>query len=82
MVEKQLAAVEEERASLEATMAAAKASDDSHYIEIQKKVNELKAQEAALYQKILDTESQTDILRVKEQQVKTLKHRNISCFSR
>lgn len=69
-VEKQLAAVEEERMSLEKTMVVAKESGDSHYIEIQKKVNALKEQEATLSQKILDTESQTDVLRVEENKVK------------
>lgn len=69
-IEQQLAVIEENRRQLEETMMTAKESGDSHYLEIQKKLNDLKNQEAALEQKKLDAEDQNLILDLKLKEVK------------
>lgn len=69
-IDQQIANLSEQRRSLEETMLTAKASGDSHWIEIQKQVNALKDQEAVLEQKRIDTMAASDVLDIKLQQVK------------
>lgn len=70
VIDEQLAKIRADRAQMEEVMAAAKASEDKNWIEIQKRVNELKAQEEALEQKRIDTENASEILELKLQKTK------------
>lgn len=70
VIDEQLAKIRADRAQMEEVMAAAKASEDKNWIEIQKRVNELKAQEESLEQKRIDTENASEILELKLQKTK------------
>ena len=70
VIDEQLAKVRADRAQMEEVLSAAKQSEDKNWIEIQKRVNELKAQEEALAQKRLDTENESEILELKLQKTK------------
>ena len=70
VIDDQLAKLREDRAQLEEAMFSAKASEDKNWLEIQKRVNELKAQEETLEQKRIDTENAAEILELKLQKTK------------
>lgn len=69
-IDQQLEKVMEERRSLEATMATARASADEHWHDIEKQVNALKEQEVELGRKRTEVENNALVLEAEEQKVK------------